>query len=831
MSANNSTTQGGEMPPSLISVFLSEILKRKALVIFWLLVTAAAAFMAVKTFAKPVYRATGSFIYTPNYRNMDPLYLPPNIESLTDIIGSPACLKEVRQQVLPTETDAEFTKNLLIKVRSSTELVDASYDHADPTIAKKVVDEVMKRGLMEFQQYQSGLIEPAIAKRKNEIDQIMLEMKLLKNQYQQELSKFNITDFDLAMNDEVNKLRTMEIDLAELQQEEKRLKDGIALLIKRADDPIPENEKQDLESKLRDIDRKQGEISLTLNLSQVEEAKKQLEILKPQVQQYQDLFKRSIITRTELNELLTRVATAESRLQNGNMLEEQLKQLQKERESIKNDPKAYSPSEIARLRKLAEMRTDYDLLPGKITAKEAVVKQQQVKVNDLRKLESAIVAKYPLEMRSLEQRKIDLERTLNQYQSNSNPNRNDLKIYAAADAGSAPFSSNTLRLVAGVVGLSLILLLCYIAIFALPQVMPSRVAPPPRSGALVTIVPVEVPPAPSLQSTQVPEAQPVTYQQPSTSHIPTAPGFLPPVASENRTPPPTQEVDLTYPATTLNIPAPDLQVARPVVAEQSDSNINLNIPGMDLNLPDISHSSAMPMLQLSDLTQQTAAKPAKPNHTPQPQIRPPMPGGSGSKVIPSQALNFLAERIHQRGISEGGIVLFTPINHGHSLDKMLRDLGNTFTQNGQQVLIFDASGESSYPTWATGSPILSQQAISNYVLGRSQDIEPCFQPTDQPAVFFAQASINHLMSGVETAHRFQRLLNEMHDKFDIVLMLSPPISAKNIDPSVYTTLAEGIVVITERDATMKENAPWFESLRKQSTPVLGTLSLPKITSA
>ena len=77
------------------------------------------------------------------------------------------------------------------------------------------------------------------------------------------------------------------------------------------------------------------------------------------------------------------------------------------------------------------------------------------------------------------------------------------------------------------------------------------------------------------------------------------------------------------------------------------------------------------------------------------------------------------------------------------------------------------------------------------------------------------------------AHRFRQLVEEMRERYSLVLMVSPPVTMDCGD-ALLGTLAEGMVLVVESGAAQPELHTLLQTLRDQySATLYGTLAVPK----
>ena len=212
---------------------------------------------------------------------------------------------------------------------------------------------------------------------------------------------------------------------------------------------------------------------------------------------------------------------------------------------------------------------------------------------------------------------------------------------------------------------------------------------------------------------------------------------------------------------------------------------------------------------------------------------PPPPAAVSVPVPPAPApaptnpaVMALASRISQEGVDRGSIVLFTPTQDELLLTPIIGDLGRQLSLDGSRVLVFDARGGNEHPAWAGPAAPGVAGRVDGYLNGRS-DATNCFVPTMMKNVEYSRADLSNGVSGVMSAHRFRQLVEEMRERYSLVLMVAPTMVLDGNDP-LLGALAEGLVVVTENNAQPNQIRAYIESLADSvPAPVYGALSVPR----
>jgi uncharacterized protein involved in exopolysaccharide biosynthesis len=193
---------------------------------------------------------------------------------------------------------------------------------------------------------------------------------------------------------------------------------------------------------------------------------------------------------------------------------------------------------------------------------------------------------------------------------------------------------------------------------------------------------------------------------------------------------------------------------------------------------------------------------------------------------PGGVIEALAARISREGVDPGGIVLFAPTMEELAVAPVMGDLGEMFTRNGEKVLVFDARQSATAPQWAgpAGNDIAA--TVEGFLDGQADASTGCFTPTMLNGVEYSRADLSTRVTGVMAAHRFRQLVEEMRERYSMVLLVTPPVSFDS-EP-LLATLAEGMVLVTETSADPMEVHAYLDTLCQQvSARLYGTLSVPK----
>jgi hypothetical protein len=194
----------------------------------------------------------------------------------------------------------------------------------------------------------------------------------------------------------------------------------------------------------------------------------------------------------------------------------------------------------------------------------------------------------------------------------------------------------------------------------------------------------------------------------------------------------------------------------------------------------------------------------------------------------NEQLRSLAERIAPDPAERGKIVLFTPTAKGLRLENLLGDLACLLTKPSAKVLVFEArtSAENpAYPIWTGPSSREVADHLESYLDGRSELTGSCFAETLISSIDYARGDLSRQLQGVMAMYRFRRLMNDMKDRYSVVLMITPE-RYQGEEDDVFTTLGEGIVVVINQDADPGDVEAYLRELRACETPVYGAFTVP-----
>lgn len=178
-------------------------------------------------------------------------------------------------------------------------------------------------------------------------------------------------------------------------------------------------------------------------------------------------------------------------------------------------------------------------------------------------------------------------------------------------------------------------------------------------------------------------------------------------------------------------------------------------------------------------------------------------------------LLFMAAEKPQR------VLQFTSAGPDEGKSSTCMNLGIAMAQNGQRVVVIDA--DLRQPTVHRMLQVPNERGLST-VLATGSDWEETLKTTEV-AGLFAIPSGPIPPNPVELLHteKFRQLLEELAERFDRVLIDSPPVVAA-ADAAVISSSVDGVVFVTRYKKTSKELARrTLKSLEDVNAPILGVL--------
>lgn len=599
-----SKESGDGTPPSLLAIFVQELKKRKALVGGWLLATLVVAVAAALLFGQPQYRGEGRMAYIPNYRmGTKPLYNPPNIQTVLQEIKAPDVLESVRQKHLPAQSSENFASHVRTEISKQSEYIDVSFDHADRTLAATVTNDVMQEARRRFDQQRLALIKNNVAQLEQDRTTAEREKHQANEAYVKACKAKGaptlLIDIDIART----AIADLEKQLRDAKQRQSKIDLDIKELEARRDAPADPNESAGDDSFFLVLQAMMNELQTkNLNAQMVESARVRLQAAREEEERTRTLVTRGILSRSDYEKILTEIRVNEAIVKQAD--DNQLLQsaLKKKYEELKARALSGKPIRRNVLEELERVRVEKATLPATITRLSEEITNKKSELERLTALRLELAGEENA-LAQLDERIREYTSQLTEAKRTKDQNADDLKIVTDAKPGTAAASSNVLKLGLAIVGASLLLLVGYIGLFAVPQLT----APPKtKPTALVALVPVTQGPKPEIAA------------------LPPTPLPFPPEASKPTPPPTTEAVPL--PASVVPVaspqatPAPEAKPVPPVKIRDLKTDTPITLP--EFVLPEVAEvdegMGTKAEIILPEIPTHVVLASTKPKETPKP---------------------------------------------------------------------------------------------------------------------------------------------------------------------------------------------------------------------
>lgn len=129
-------------------------------------------------------------------------------------------------------------------------------------------------------------------------------------------------------------------------------------------------------------------------------------------------------------------------------------------------------------------------------------------------------------------------------------------------------------------------------------------------------------------------------------------------------------------------------------------------------------------------------------------------------------------------------------------------LGTTMAQGGQRVLLIDT--DMRRPRLHSSLGVSRQSGLSNLILG-DQDYDQVIKTTDIPNLYVLPCGpLPPNPAELLMTKRFEAVLAELGNRFDRIILDSPPVQAVT-DAVVLSKLADGAILVVRADKTLRED--------------------------
>lgn len=133
---------------------------------------------------------------------------------------------------------------------------------------------------------------------------------------------------------------------------------------------------------------------------------------------------------------------------------------------------------------------------------------------------------------------------------------------------------------------------------------------------------------------------------------------------------------------------------------------------------------------------------------------------------------------------------------------MVMYLGTTMAQSGQRVLLVDTDMRRPRLHEATG--VSRQRGLTDLIVGQS-GIEDCVKSTEIPNLFVLPCGpLPPNPAELLMTKRFEAVLAELKDRYDLVILDSPPLQAVT-DAVVLSRMADGVILVVKAGRTLRDD--------------------------
>jgi hypothetical protein len=480
-------------PSSLIGAIAREAWRRKRLVAIWGGITIAVTAAVVLVFAQPLYRAEGKLSYRPNYaRGLKPIYTPPNIQSAVQILKAPEVLEPVRERHLPNMSKDEFAKNVRIEVSKQSEFLDVGFDHPNPDVAAAVANDLMAEGLKYFTLVREQTAHDAIVQVSHDLQVSRKQLEAAKEDYRKACEAHGVGDPQVEQESLRVAISEIESQLRIAREKQAKLKLEIKFMEARRDAPADSSDETFDENFFPVLQSMMTELSTRMvNQQQIDTAKFKYEAAQNEERKLRPLVAKGIYPQIEYDKAVSEMRIYEATLKHAEEVKQLREDLLKRYEELKKKATSGKPNRKAVVEQLELLKRDEATGPATIT----------VLTEDLNEKRRALTALQNLK-RDLGEKDDNIKLIWNRVQDfhqqvtdaaerTQDLNANDLRIHSQAAAGTTPYSTNAPKLGLALVATSVLLLIGYLALFALPTVggTSRQAVSPSMQRALIALVP------------------------------------------------------------------------------------------------------------------------------------------------------------------------------------------------------------------------------------------------------------------------------------------------------------------------------------------------------
>jgi hypothetical protein len=508
-------------PPTYLQVLIQRIIKRRRLLVVWMLATAAVAFAVVKTFGRPTWKAEASLYYSPDYSYSNRrLYTPPNIQTMLSLIKSAEVVEKLRaEKGLDASVDT-IQNRLTVSVMRQSDVITVSLEWPDRAQAEELADLILNLSIEQYEHLRAKLSKQALANLNESLRRTLDDEQTQRRKLSDSLSKRNIFDLKVEKDNIIREIAMLDLQIETAKSEKSSLENQMramdiqiknltAEMPKDGEAPLSESEIQLLRT-LKETRERQA-----ARQREVDQAKIKLRAKEDEYKRNLPLYQKGYISGQDWTLLTSEIATLKVTISGSKEvqeMDEEIKKLEKRIFDVKKGA-ATIPLQQARFDRL-KLEVALEVMPKKIddlkaslaerrTRQQFLLEVEKETMTDQQALDTLLIRRSQLTMQKQEHEKLEADLALmNQAKAADAPQSGELTVYSKASAGTAPSSTNHAKLVVAVFALSMLLFLGLIVVVDMPKALAAvPKAAPPESGWPLA-VPVRRPMPPTTRGPQ-----------------------------------------------------------------------------------------------------------------------------------------------------------------------------------------------------------------------------------------------------------------------------------------------------------------------------------------
>jgi hypothetical protein len=192
----------------------------------------------------------------------------------------------------------------------------------------------------------------------------------------------------------------------------------------------------------------------------------------------------------------------------------------------------------------------------------------------------------------------------------------------------------------------------------------------------------------------------------------------------------------------------------------------------------------------------------------------------------STAVRSLAEQLRIRFPERGSIILFTPSVPTLKIESLVGDLACFVSQTAGKVLVFDSRpllNANSIPAWIGHDGIEVGQRVEDFLEGKTDKPATCFAPTQVSKVEYSRAQLSSYVNNMIGMYRFHRLVEEMRERFAMILLIAPAVNPELGDENYLQSLVDGSILVLDGQENPVRTHNYVDLLRASDAPLMGSI--------